>query len=64
MVRSVSSSGYRGISWHKRRRKWQVLHWYAGKVIHGGDYATIEEALKARNELWRKYPNGNTPRVG
>ena len=42
-----NTSGYKGVSWHKRNKKWacQIKHNY--KKIHVGNYATPEEAARA-----------------
>ncbi|TXI24602.1 MAG: HNH endonuclease [Nitrosomonas sp.] len=54
--RKDSSSGIRGVSWHKKRQRWvaQVKHNY--KNYYAGEYRTREEAAIAvrdkRNELF------------
>ena len=51
-----STSGIRGVRWHKRDRRWmgQVIH--NGKFYHAGSFLTKDEAEKAviakRNELF------------
>lgn len=41
-----NTSGYRGISWHKPSKKWQVRISYNHKMIALGTYSDIEEAAR------------------
>ena len=50
-----NTSGYRGVSWHKRIRKWQSRITVYGKFIQGGYFSDIKEAAKKYNELSIKY---------
>ncbi|MCD8190544.1 MAG: hypothetical protein LUD78_10055 [Clostridiales bacterium] len=43
-----NTSGYKGVSWHKRQGKWQARITVKGKTIHLGYYAKVEDAAKAR----------------
>ena len=60
-----NTSGYKGVSWHKRNKKWacQIKHNY--KKIHVGNYATPEEAARAYDkkakELHGEYAYLNFP---
>ena len=45
--RSNNTSGCKGVSWHKRNKKWQALIRVSGKRIHLGLFATKEEAYTA-----------------
>jgi|GEM_PF-2535554 len=47
-----STSGFRGVSWHKHRRKWAAHAQLAGKKHHLGNYDTPEEA-DAAAKAWR-----------
>lgn len=46
-----NTSGYKGISWNKKREKWRCNISIKNKTKHIGDYETIELAAKARNEF-------------
>ena len=56
-----SSSGYKGVSWHKQCKKWQVQYHYKGKDYYLGLYETEEEAAeayrKATEHLHKDYAN-------
>ena len=45
--KSSNTSGYKGVNWHKRDKKWQALIRVSGKRIHLGYFATKEEAYEA-----------------
>lgn len=51
-----SSSGIRGVSWHKKFKKWQVQVGHHGKNYWGGSYDSLEAAERAakalRNQLF------------
>ena len=61
-----SSSKYKGVSWNKRCKKWQVYIIYEGKRINLGYYKDEEEAArvydKAAIELFREFALPNFPR--
>lgn len=42
-----STSGYRGVSYHKRNKRWQAKILFNGVLIHCGWYSTPEEASRA-----------------
>ena len=42
-----NSSGYRGVSYHKRNKRWQAKIHFKGKLTHLGWYDTPEEASRA-----------------
>ena len=54
--RRDSTSGVRGVSWHKKRQRWQAMVTHNYKTYHAGMYRTLEEAAIAvrdkRNELF------------
>ena len=45
--KSSNTSGCKGVSWHKRDKKWQALIRVSGKRIHLGYFATKEDAYEA-----------------
>jgi hypothetical protein len=53
-MRNDNSSGVKGISWHKRDRKWIASIQVDGIKIHIGNYNTIEEASIARVQRARQ----------
>lgn len=46
-MQSNNKSGYPGVIWHKKARKWQSM--YCGKYL--GLFETIEDALEARTQV-------------
>ena len=53
--RSDNTSGVTGVSWNKRRSKWEAYIRFQGKQIHLGLYDKIEDATKARAQAEEKY---------
>mgnify|MGYP001180977569 CR=1 FL=1 len=49
-VRVDNSSGVRGISWHKTRKKWRVYISDGGRHRHIGLFSTLDEAIEARKQ--------------
>lgn len=49
-LRKSNTSGYKGVSWHKQRKKWVVQLQYNGKKLHLGLFTDIEDAVKAYND--------------
>jgi len=47
-LRSDNTSGIRGVSWHKRVKKWCATIYLNGKVMHIGSFHTKNEAIEAR----------------
>ena len=45
-----NKSGYKGVSWHKRVKKWRAQIKYNNKVMHLGYFSTPEEAYEAYKE--------------
>ena len=56
-----SASDYKGVTWHKRHKKWQAQHRYKGKTCYLGLYETEAEAAeayrKATEHLHKDYAN-------
>lgn len=46
-----NTSGYRGVVWHKRDKRWQAACTVYGKQIHIGNFNTAEEAHLAYEEF-------------
>lgn len=59
---SDNTSGYKGVSWHKHRKKW-IAHIRNGKLIHLGYFCSAVEAAKAYDdkakELFGEFANTN-----
>lgn len=50
-----STSGFKGVSWHKRIKKWNVKIRVAMKDVHLGYFTEKVEAARAYNEGAKKY---------
>lgn len=53
-----NTSGYKGVFWHNRGKKWQASIGLNSKLKHLGLYSTKEEAAIAYNEAAKKYFGG------
>jgi hypothetical protein len=55
-ISANSISGYRGVYWNARDRRWSVAVGHHGKLHHGGYFTDLREAVQAakdlRNELF------------
>lgn len=56
-IQSNNTSGYRGVTFHKKKRKWQASVYKNKKQIYLGIYETAEEA----NEVVKKWREENYP---
>lgn len=54
-VRITNKSGYKGISWDKRRRRWYAKITVSGKQIFLGYFDDINLAVLTRKEAAREY---------
>lgn len=62
---SKNTSGVNGVSWNKPRNKWIVHISIGGIEKHIGLYATLEDAITAREEAIQEYcPNVYSERHG
>lgn len=48
-------SGHRNISWHRQSDRYRVQFRFNYDIIYGGSYATLEEAVLARNAMHKRY---------
>ena len=55
IVGKRNTSGYIGISWCNKMKKWKVTIQIKRKSLHGGYFSDIEEAKQARKDLEQKY---------
>ena len=53
--RATNTSGVTGVSWNKRRGKWEAYIQLKGQKIHLGLYDNIEDAAKARARAEEDY---------
>ena len=51
-AKTGSASGVRGVSWDRRRKKWNAQVVHNGKAYHVGRFGTIEEAAAAAT--WKR----------
>lgn len=49
-----STSGFRGVSFHRQTKKWRAHATHHGKSIHGGLFSTAEKANEAAIALRRR----------
>lgn len=54
-LQTNNTSGTTGVSWNKRRNKWETYIKVNQKQIHLGHYAVKEDAINARKMAERKY---------
>lgn len=54
-VRTDSSTGFPGVTWHKATGKWYARIGKDGKRIDLGCYSDIEEAIQARKDAEKEY---------
>lgn len=54
---STNTSGYKGVSFHNKRRKWVAQISFKGRAYNLGRYEKKEDAIKARKEAEEKYHN-------
>lgn len=50
-LRTNNTSGYKGVTWHKRLNKFQGAVMYQGKSYHAGSFDTAEEADRQTRKL-------------
>lgn len=50
-VPSVNTSGFKGVYWDKKYKRWCARAWIMGKGIFGGGYKDKLDAVKAYNDL-------------
>lgn len=52
---STNTSGYKGVTWDKYTNKWIAQGSFNGRHQWGGSYLKIEDAVRARRKIERKY---------
>jgi hypothetical protein len=64
--RRDNTSGFKGVSWHASRKRWNARIGFQGKTISLGHYLTREEAARAYDqaaiEMYGEYAVLNFPR--
>jgi len=53
--RKTNKSGYRGVSWHSKNKRWRIQMRFNGCLLHGGEYKNISEAVEAYKAMAMKY---------
>ncbi len=54
-LRKDSSTGIRGVSWHKKTRKWRAYISVNNKIIHLGVFDDQHQAISVRKDAEQKY---------
>ncbi len=54
-IQSNNTSGYVGVSWHKKSKKWRARINVNKKEIFLGEYSDIQDAIVARKNAEEKY---------
>jgi len=54
LKKSNNTSGYKGVCWHKVKRKWMAQGRVEGKKVYLGYYENIEDASKAYENFCKK----------
>jgi hypothetical protein len=49
-----NTSGYKGVCWHKHKKRWYSYIKMNGKTLHVGYFRTAREAARAYNRMARK----------
>lgn len=49
-VSKRNSSGYIGVTWHKKSHRWRAIIGFKGEKIYLGSFKIFEDAVKARKE--------------
>jgi len=49
-IRSDNTSGYKGINWHKKDKKWRVRIWIKSTEIYIGEFESLEYAIAMRRQ--------------
>lgn len=55
IIPNTNTSGFKGVSKHKRDNKWRAYITINKKQIHLGSFDTYEEAVEARKQANKKY---------
>lgn len=50
-VSSVNTSGFKGVYWDKKYKRWCARAWFMGKSIFGGGFKNKLEAVKSYDNL-------------
>lgn len=53
--RSTNTSGYAGVSWHKRDNRWSAQIWHDGRKRHLGLFKSRDEAVATRKQAEKRY---------
>ena len=60
-ISSINKSGYKGVNWDKRYKRWRASIFENGLKVHLGYFRSLDDAVKARqkkaNEVFGEYVN-------
>lgn len=59
-LRKDNSSGFKGIRWHTKAKKWEARIGYKGVSHYLGLYDNLEDAIKSRKIMEDKFMNPET----
>lgn len=54
-IRSINTSGFKGVHWHKVNRKWQTYLRVGGRQLYLGSFDELQDAVAARADAERYY---------
>ena len=54
-IPSNNTSGYKGVSWHKKASKWLAQIWHGGSREYLGLFTNKKDAISARKKAEREY---------
>lgn len=54
IISKRNTSGYKGVSWHKKSEKWEVRIFFMKKAYHLGYYEDVKEASEAYQNAKKK----------
>ena len=51
LIHKTNTSGYRGVTWHKKAKRWYSVIEHNNKKYHLGSYTTVTDAASAYNKF-------------
>lgn len=53
-LRSDNTSGHRGVTWHKKGKRWQAQINIQGSLLYLGQYTELKDAIKAQKDAFNQ----------